>query len=103
MGLVEAPRGILIHDYTTDSNGRITSANLIVATQNNYDAINQSLKKSGEFYLPKNDENLLMNGLEFTLRCFDPCLSCATHTAGRMPMEVIIRKDGEAERTLVRR
>jgi F420-non-reducing hydrogenase large subunit len=103
VGAVEAPRGILIHDYTADADGRIVTANLIVATQNNYDAINHSLMQAGKFFLPQNDENLLFNGLEFALRCFDPCLSCATHIAGRMPMKVIVRQSGAVTRTIARR
>lgn len=103
VGAVEAPRGVLIHDYTADADGRIVTANLIVATQNNYDAINHSLMQAGKFYLPQNDENLLFNGLEFALRCFDPCLSCATHIAGRMPMKVIVRQSGAVTRTIARR
>lgn len=93
---VEAPRGVLIHDYTADKDGRIAKANLIVATQNNYDAINHALVQAGRMYLRKS-ENELFNGMEFTLRCFDPCLSCATHAAGRMPMEVIVRRRGTVE------
>jgi F420-non-reducing hydrogenase large subunit len=99
---VEAPRGLLIHDYTAGKDGRIVKANLIVATQNNYDAINHVLKSAGELFLPRNDDNLLFNCLEFALRCFDPCLSCATHMAGRMPMEVMIRKNGALDRTITR-
>lgn len=91
IGAVEAPRGMLLHDYTTDAQGRITAANMVVATQNNYEAIDASLQAVGELYLPKSNPELLMNRLEFALRCFDPCLACATHAVGRMPMELILR------------
>lgn len=94
IGAVEAPRGILIHDYTTDGSGKITQANLIVATQNNYDAIDLSITNLARSLLPGKDNNLLTNGMEFALRCFDPCLSCATHVYGRMPLEISIRHDG---------
>ncbi len=103
VGVVESPRGILIHEYTADETGRIAAANLIVATQNNYDAIDLALAQSARMYLPKGNDALLMNGLEFSLRCFDPCLSCATHSAGRMPLEVEIRRAGAVERILTRR
>jgi len=83
--------------------GRILTANMVVATQNNYDAIDASLKAVGDIYLPKGDETLLMNRLEFALRCFDPCLACATHAVGRMPMEVILRDHSGGERRLNRR
>lgn len=102
-GMIESPRGVLIHDYTADAEGRIKEANLIVATQNNYDAIDSAITAAARHFIPMKDDNLLMNGMEFALRCFDPCLSCATHTAGRMPMEVLIRREGEIVRTLSRR
>ena len=102
VGAVEAPRGILIHDYTTDGGGKIIQANLIVATQNNYDAIDLSITNLARKLLPKNDPNLLANGMEFALRCFDPCLSCATHVYGRMPLEISIRYRGEEIDTIKR-
>ncbi|MBI5509658.1 MAG: Ni/Fe hydrogenase subunit alpha [Deltaproteobacteria bacterium] len=92
---VEAPRGTLLHDYQVDAAGVVRSANLIVATQHNYAAINRSLTQSAEALGVKGpaDGNLL-NGLEYTIRTYDPCLSCATHAVGRMPMQVSVRKDG---------
>ncbi|MBI5014173.1 MAG: Ni/Fe hydrogenase subunit alpha [Deltaproteobacteria bacterium] len=102
VGGVEAPRGILIHDYRADAEGRLTEVNLIVATQNNYDAMDATVTRLARHYLPAGDDNLLMNGMEFALRCFDPCLSCATHVAGRMPLEVELRC-GESVRTITRR
>jgi len=102
VGAVEAPRGVLIHDYTADSQGRVAGVNLIVATQYNCDAIDHALKEAGRLYLPQKDDNLLMNGLEFALRCFDPCLACATHAVGRMPMEVCIASGGRISRTITR-
>ncbi len=103
VGAVEAPRGVLLHDYTADENGRVSAINLIVATQANYDAIDQSIAASARRLLPEKDDDLLMNGLEFTVRCFDPCLSCATHAAGRMPLEVVVARDGVIERSIRRR
>lgn len=102
-GMIEAPRGILIHDYTADSDGRISQANLIVATQNNYDAIDSAITAVAGHFMPMNNDNQLMNSMEFALRCFDPCLSCATHAAGRMPMQVLLRRNGEVVRTITRR
>jgi F420-non-reducing hydrogenase large subunit len=103
VGAVEAPRGLLIHDYTTDDAGRVLTANMVVATQNNYDAIDASLRSVGQVYLPKHDEDLLMNRLEFSLRCFDPCLACATHAMGRMPMEVLIQGPDQKVRRIHRK
>jgi F420-non-reducing hydrogenase large subunit len=102
-GMIESPRGVLIHDYVADAAGRVREANLIVATQNNYDAIDSAITSVAGHFLPLNDDGLLMNGMEFALRCFDPCLACATHTSGRMPMEVVIRRESEPVRTISRR
>lgn len=101
-GMIEAPRGILIHDYEADEDGKVTAANLIVATQNNYDAIDHAITALTRHFKKSGDDNLLMNGAEFALRCFDPCLACATHAAGRMPMKVELRKDGRVVRTIRR-
>jgi F420-non-reducing hydrogenase large subunit len=99
---VEAARGLLIHDYTADGQGRVTAVNLIVATQNNYSAIEHALKSAAQMFLPLKDDNQLMNGVEFALRCFDPCLSCATHAVGAMPMEIAITRNGVLERKMTR-
>ena len=101
-GIIEAPRGILIHDYEADDEGRITSANLIVATQNNYDAINFAITALAKHFKQSGDDNILMNGAEFALRCFDPCLACATHAAGSMPMRIELRRNGRTFRVLRR-
>ena len=90
---VEAPRGVLIHDYDVDANGIVTSANLIVATQQNIGSINRTIGLSAERYLADSDEALL-NGVEFGIRCYDPCLSCATHRLGEMKLEVAVRHQG---------
>lgn len=102
VGVIEAPRGILVHDYTTDDNGRIATVNLIVATQNNYDAIDHAVSGLARHFLPAGDDNQLLNGVEFAMRCFDPCLACATHTAGRMPLTIELRRDGELVREISR-
>ena len=102
VGVIEAPRGILVHDFHTGDDGRITEVNLIVATQNNYDAIDSAVSSLARHYLPENDDEQLLNGVEFAMRCFDPCLACATHTAGRMPMTVEIRRGDELVRTIRR-
>lgn len=103
VGAVEAPRGILIHDYTTDKEGKVLKANLIVATQNNYDVMDASITNLARNLLKTGDNNLLMNGMEFALRCFDPCLSCATHVYGRMPMDISLRHNGSEIRKITRR
>jgi len=88
---VEAPRGVLIHDYDVDEKGIVTQANLIVATQHNIQSINRTIALAAARHLGSDDESLL-NGIEFGIRCYDPCLSCATHRLGGMKLEVVIRR-----------
>ncbi|MDI6824069.1 MAG: nickel-dependent hydrogenase large subunit, partial [Bacillota bacterium] len=93
VGVVEAPRGTLFHHYRTDERGRITAANLIVATVNNHAAICMSVKKAaqGVIHGGKVDQGIL-NRVEMAFRAYDPCFGCATHTLpGQMPMEVTVR------------
>lgn len=102
VGTIEAPRGILVHDFTTGEDGRLEAVNLIVATQNNYDAIDHAITGLARHLLPAGDEGALLNGIEFAMRCFDPCLACATHVAGRMPLEVVLRGADGVVRTVTR-
>jgi F420-non-reducing hydrogenase large subunit len=101
IGHVEAPRGTLIHDYEIDEHGRIKKANLIVATQQNYAAINKTIAQAVKSFISCPDEEFL-NGIEFCIRCYDPCLSCATHSIGRMPLDVSIFKGDELIRHIRR-
>jgi F420-non-reducing hydrogenase large subunit len=92
-GVVEAPRGTLIHHYETDERGLITRANLIVATQNNAARIALSVDKAAKALVhgPDVDEGLL-NEVEMAFRAYDPCFGCATHSLpGEMPLIVEIR------------
>ncbi len=103
VGHVEAPRGTLIHDYDIDANGIIRAANLIVATQQNYAAINETIAQAAnDFVIGKRSDETLLNAVEFSIRCYDPCLSCATHAMGPMPLEIIIARAGTIERTVSR-
>ncbi|MDK9699976.1 MAG: Ni/Fe hydrogenase subunit alpha [bacterium] len=102
VGHVEAPRGTLIHDYEIDEDGIVRSANLIVATQQNYSAINRGIMQAASSHvIGKNDKEAL-NAVEFSIRCFDPCLSCATHAAGQMPLIIEVRHNGETIRQIRR-
>ncbi|MBI5545913.1 MAG: Ni/Fe hydrogenase subunit alpha [Deltaproteobacteria bacterium] len=98
---VEAPRGVLIHDYKVDKNAILTDVNLIVATQQNIPAINSTIALAAKKFVDKPDDQLL-NAVEFGIRCYDPCLSCATHRVGEMKMEVVIRHNGVPVRTVRR-
>ena len=95
---VEAPRGVLIHDYQVDDKALITAANFVVATQHNIASINTSIKDAATGLLGKSDSELL-DGVEFAIRCYDPCLSCSTHRVGQMPLEVSLWQDGSHLRT----
>ena len=90
VGVVEAPRGTLIHHYQTDEKGIITKANLIVATQNNAAAINMSIEKAAKSLIHKGEgPEGILNMIEMGFRAYDPCHACATHSLpGRMPLEV---------------
>lgn len=97
IGISEAPRGTLFHHYQVDDNGILEDVNLIIATgQNNY-AMNRTVKQIAECYLngDKLDQGLL-NRVEHGIRIYDPCLSCSTHIAGRISMQVqLFSADGE--------
>lgn len=104
VGIVEAPRGTLIHHYTSDEKGIITGANLIVATLNNSAAINMSIEKAARSLIHNGEVNDgLLNMVEMAFRAYDPCLSCATHAQpGKMPLKVRIFRDRNLDYTLVR-
>lgn len=80
VGCTEAPRGTLIHDYTTDADGMITNVNLIVGTTHNNAPINMSVTQAAKSLIHdgKYDQGVL-NKVEMSIRAYDPCLSCATH------------------------
>ena len=90
IGVVEAPRGTLIHHYQTDDEGIITKCNLIVATQNNSAAINMSIEKAAKSLIHNGDvPEGILNMIEMAFRAYDPCHACATHSLpGGMPLEV---------------
>jgi len=92
VGVIEAPRGTLYHHYKTDDEGRVTKANIIVATTNNNGPICISVKQAAQAMIKRgqyNDDGL--NKIEMAFRAYDPCLACATHAMyGHMPMLVEI-------------
>ena len=92
VGVVEAPRGTLLHHYRADHEGNITSANLIVATTHNNEVLNRTVRSLAEHYLGGQIEisEGMMNAIEVGIRAYDPCLSCATHALGQMPLVVSI-------------
>jgi len=98
VGVVEAPRGTLIHDYSTDERGVVTQANLLVATVANAAPICMSVERAARGLIKggKVDDGLL-NMVEMAFRAYDPCFGCATHSLpGQMPLEVVVRDaDGD--------
>ncbi len=92
VGVVEAPRGILIHHYKTDKNGIIEKANIIVATQHNSAAMNLGIQKAAKALIKGgNVEEGILNMIEMTYRAYDPCHACGTHSLpGHVPIVVNI-------------
>jgi len=92
IGVIEAPRGTLFHHYQIDDEGLVTRANLIVSTTSNNWAMNESVRSVANQYLDGNElSEGLLNHLEVAVRAYDPCLSCATHALGKMPLQVELR------------
>jgi NAD-reducing hydrogenase large subunit len=96
IGVIEAPRGTLFHHYRVDENGLVTYCNLIVSTTNNNQAMNEAIRAVASRYLSGREVTEgLLNHVEIAIRAYDPCLSCATHALGQMPLEVeLVRADG---------
>jgi F420-non-reducing hydrogenase large subunit len=92
VGVVEAPRGVLIHHYKTDERGLLTSANLIVATIGNAAAINMSIEKAAKAFIKGGQvSDGLLNMAEMAFRPYDPCHGCGTHAwPGGGPLTVMI-------------
>ncbi len=89
VGVIEAPRGTLIHHYETDDIGKLTKVNIIVSTAHNYAAMDRSVNEVAKLVLNgKNPDEHLLNQVEIAIRCYDPCLSCATHQIGKMPLDI---------------
>jgi NAD-reducing hydrogenase large subunit len=89
VGVIEAPRGTLIHHYKVDENDQIVRCNLIVSTTHNNQSMNEAIRQVARQYLDgKKLTEGLLNHIEVAIRAFDPCLSCATHALGKMPLEV---------------
>ena len=90
IGIIEAPRGTLIHHYEVDDKDRITRCNLIVSTTHNNEPMNQAVKWVAANVLngKSNITEGMLNQVEVAIRAYDPCLSCATHALGNMPLEI---------------
>jgi len=92
VGIIEAPRGTLFHHYKVNENDQVTMCNLIVSTTSNNEPMNRAVTKVAQDYIsgkPEITEGLL-NRVEVAIRAYDPCLSCATHALGQMPLTIEI-------------
>jgi len=88
-GVIEAPRGTLFHQYEINADGIIEKANRSVSTTNNNQAMNESIRSVANQYLNGNQlTEALLNQVEVAVRAYDPCLSCATHAMGKMPLQI---------------
>ncbi|MBN2343457.1 MAG: Ni/Fe hydrogenase subunit alpha [Deltaproteobacteria bacterium] len=105
VGIVEAPRGTLIHHYQTDEKGMMTGCNLIVATVSNAAIICMGIEKAAKKLIRDgNVDDGLLNMVEMTFRSYDPCLSCATHALGQTPLKVeFVEPSGEIRHIVTRR
>jgi NAD-reducing hydrogenase large subunit len=92
VGMIEAPRGVLIHHYKVNESGAIVWANLIVATGHNNLAINKGVKQVAQHFIDgdKLKEGML-NRVSALVRAYDPCLSCSTHADGTLDMQITLR------------
>ncbi len=92
VGVVEAPRGTLLHHYRANPEGNIEFCNLVVATTQNNTVMNRTVTSVAEEYLSGNEliTEGMMNAIEVGIRAYDPCLSCATHAMGQMPLIVSV-------------
>ncbi|HRX03397.1 MAG TPA: Ni/Fe hydrogenase subunit alpha [Anaerolineae bacterium] len=104
IGVSEAPRGTLFHEYEVDENGVLQKVNMIIATGQNNLAMNRTVQQLAHAYV--NGDGLsegVLNRIEHGIRLFDPCLSCSTHAVGKMPMHVqLVAPNGELVDEVVR-
>ena len=93
VGVIEAPRGTLFHHYRINKNDQIAMANLIVSTTNNNDPMNLAVNEAAKQMMQGKREitEPMMNAVEVAIRAYDPCLSCATHALGQMPLEIVLK------------
>jgi NAD-reducing hydrogenase large subunit len=97
VGIVEAPRGTLFHHYRLNAQDQVEMANLIVSTTNNNEPMNQAVQKvAAQFFDGREVTEGLCNRIEVAIRAYDPCLSCATHAVGQMPLSVEVLDPGGA-------
>lgn len=81
IGVIEAPRGLLIHHYKIDKNGLITYANIITPTAINIPAIEVDIKETVRRLIDSSNEvGYVKKIILYLIRSYDPCISCSTHS-----------------------
>lgn len=90
ISMIEAPRGSLLHHYKVNEQDQVTYCNLIVSTTHNNTAMNRAVTEVARKYLSQQRKitEPMLNHIEVAVRAYDPCLSCATHALGQMPLQV---------------
>jgi len=89
VGMIEAPRGVLIHHYKVNEEGGIVWANLIVATGHNNLAIGRSIQQVSEHFIDGSKlQEGMVNRVSAVVRAYDPCLSCSTHAIGQPALNI---------------
>jgi NAD-reducing hydrogenase large subunit len=105
VGAIEAPRGTLIHHYQVGGDDLVTMCNLIVATTHNNEGMNRAVGWVADRVISGHEDvtEAMLNQVEVAIRAYDPCLSCATHSLGQMPLVLRIENEaGELRREIVR-
>jgi len=104
VGVIEAPRGTLLHHYIANESGQLEKVNLIVSTGHNNWAMSEAVDSVAKTYIDGNEVTEgLLNRVEAAIRAHDPCLSCSTHAVGQMPMIVEVNDSrGKLIKTLRR-
>ncbi|MBN1376387.1 MAG: Ni/Fe hydrogenase subunit alpha [Dehalococcoidia bacterium] len=78
VGAVEAPRGILFHDYTFDDNANLIAANIIIPTNENHNSIQHDFEKLLPEIIDQPQDKIRLT-MEMLVRAYDPCISCSAH------------------------
>lgn len=79
VGATEAPRGLLIHDYTYDDSGVCTKANCVIPTGMNLGNIDRDMQKYVPEVIDERSQEQIAHDLEMLVRAYDPCISCSVH------------------------
>jgi len=85
--ITEAPRGILYHRYAIDEQGLIVTAKIVPPTSQNQKRIEDDLREYAAQLAAWPLEEATWK-CEQAVRCYDPCISCATHF-----LKVVIERD----------